>query len=435
MIGLFFGIHAMVRLIFNRRDGAVWLGVILFAASAGFGIFLNMVYNYIMLGDPFTPPYLFYKPDETLGFGPDSMGHSVEMARRQLFDNLLLWDHWVWGLPHGSLLFFLALVIIGWRMAWTPMFLAVFISFWIGYFFFHYPGPHEIGPGYYFESLPFAMLAAAMGLQRMLDPGIKKPVRFFAALGFLLVLPVYMIPFSRAQIHSLREEFSERTALFELINSTPPDSLIIFDNIEVDTKHYDNDSMLMYYPDGLASDPLVLPNYNDASDMLGRMFSRKHMYSLHSESMNTLELVPWVVSGRLDREIEFDRLHSEPALTIDRANGDFYRVVPRGDHPATGYMAFGSYILVVPGRYEVKFELSVAGSDDAAPDTVWATLDVALSKGAEVAWSRDVSTTGDVVERGEFSITENTMIEPRVMYHGRGVVSLRSIHVRELQDN
>lgn len=430
MIGAFFGLHAMVPLFLHRKEKSVWLAVTCFAGTAGVGILLNMIYNYIMLGDPFTPPYLFYKPEETLGFGADSMNHTIHNARKNFFTNLLLWDDWMWGFPL-TLLVFLVLVVLGWSWVWSPLFLLIFMAFWVGYYFFHYPGPHEIGPGYYFETLPFAMLAAALGVQRLIDSGIRKPMRFFPALMFLVALPVYMIPFSLNQITMLREEFRERTTLYQTLREAPPHALVIFDHIGVDTLHYDNESMLMFYPQGLKTDPLVLPNFHQGAHVLSQIFPEREVYRLRAESNDVTRVERWTPPVINHVEISADQFSLGVGQNMAENADVILRVASREVNAASGLMAYGVYVLLAPGRYEAEFDLHLLG-DPATNNVPFVTVDVVGNLGRDVVWQRDVNEPGPSRARGEFDINEFTQVEPRVFYHGRNTVILRSVQLRKL---
>jgi len=433
LIGVFFGLHAVVTLLVRRRNKDVWIGVACFAGCAGVGIVLNMIYNYIMLGNPFTPPYLFYNPKETLGFGADAMDHTIEKARQHFYDNVILWDHWMWGLPAGTLLLFLLLVLIGWSWVWTPIFLLIFIAFWTGYYFFHYPGPHEIGPGYYFEALPFAMLAAALGFQRLIGGGIRKPVRFLVGLTILIMLPVFMIPFSREQVALLREEFRERTKLYQVLRDAPPNALVIFDHIGVDTIHYDNESMLMYFPKGLNGNPLVFPNFHQGANVLSQLFPDRDVYRLQSDSIETLGVERWTPPEITSPEIAINRFSLGVGKNAVDENGVIYRVAPRDGRAVSGLMAYGIYLLLAPGRYELECDVMVSG-DPAQPAMPIVTVDVVGNLGRKVVWKKTVSESGRQVVRGELVLDDFMQIEPRLFYHGRGKVELRSMHLRKLSD-
>jgi len=430
MIGIFFGLHAMVTLFHHRREKSVWFAVACFAGCAGVGILLNMIYNLIMLGDPFTPPYLFYKPEETLGFGAGRMDHTIHNARKNFFVNLLLWDDWMWGFPL-TLLVFVVLVVWGWSWVWSPLFLLIFAAFWVGYYFFHYPGPHEVGPGYYFEALPFAMLAAALGIQRLLGAGLRKPLRFLSALMFLVALPIYMIPFTLEQIHQLRDEFRERTILYRTLREAPPNALVLFDHIGVDTSHYDNESMLMYYPKGLQSDPLVLPNFNQGAQVLSQMFPERDVYRLCAESNDVTRVERWTPPVINHVEISADRFFLGVGQNMEEQPGVIYRVAPRGSNAKQGWMAYGVYVLLAPGRYEVDFDLHVLG-DPTTNDAPFVTIDLVGNLGRDVVWKNDVNVPGPNHERGEFVLNGFMQVEPRVYYHGRNAVVLRSVTLRKM---
>ena len=101
LIALPFAVDALWDLARNRQR-SVFFDTIVFAMSAAAGGGAYLVYNYLAVGDPFTPTYLYYAPDDGLGFGWRSTSslpyhHTFATGLFYLKENIVLLDLWLYG--------------------------------------------------------------------------------------------------------------------------------------------------------------------------------------------------------------------------------------------------------------------------------------------------------------------------------------------------
>ena len=94
---------------------------------------------------------------------------------------------------------------------------------------------------------------------------------------------------------------------------------------------------------------------------------------------------------------------------------------------APDWLAFGHTVLLSPGRCVIEFDLIVTNASASA--TV-ATVDIARNSGREILAQRDVRGTTAPPITVEFSVTNFTVVEPRVFFHGQGDVTLRGIDLQ-----
>ncbi len=258
LIALPFAFDALWDLARNpKRD--CFFGTLLFVLSSASGGVLYLLYNYLAVGDPTTPTYLFYAPDDGLGFGLRSSSslpyyHTLDAGLLYLKENLLLLDRWLFGFP-GSLLISCVLVIIGWHKRWSLLCLGVFLSVAIGYVFFWWRGVRDVGPVYYFETLPFLLLATAFGIKKLFEKAADKKtlITVFAALLSLILGSSAYFVFIKGKM--LREQQRIVGQFHTLIQHAPEKSLIMVSGFR-GMRHVEKGTS--YNPKGIDSDPLII---------------------------------------------------------------------------------------------------------------------------------------------------------------------------------
>ncbi len=269
LIALPFAVDALWDLAQNRSR-ANFHATILFALCAAAGGFGYLLYNYLAVGDPFTPTYLYYAPDDGLGFGWRSTSslpyhHTFATGLAYLWENMVLLDRWLYGFP-GSLLLCLGLAIVGWNKRWTPLCLAVVMTVACGYVFFWWRGVRDIGPVYYYETLPFLLLPAGLGIVRIarLSSSYRRLRAVAAAAGVMLVI-LSAVRFSIDQGSLIRDRQRIVGQFHALLGSAPDNSLIIVTGFR-GMRHVEKGTS--FNPRGIDSDPLVVAGTIPSEDII-----------------------------------------------------------------------------------------------------------------------------------------------------------------------
>ncbi len=259
LIALPFAIDALWDLARNRnRENFIF--TLLFAASAAVGGAAYLAYNYFAVGAPFTPTYLYYAPNDGLGFGWRSTSslpyhHTFATGLLYLKENMMLLDRWLYGFP-GSLLVCLGLACIGWHKRWTPLCLAVVLSVASGYVFFWWRGVRDIGPVYYYETLPFILLAAGFGIFRLAAlTGASRRLRTAITVTAAVIVIASALRFSIAEGTLIRDRQRTVGQFHSLLRTAPADSLIIVTGFR-GMRHVEKGTS--FNPHGVKSDPLVV---------------------------------------------------------------------------------------------------------------------------------------------------------------------------------
>lgn len=166
LLAIPFGLAALVHLLI-KRDKAAWKGCVMFVLMSAVGGVLYLLYNAWTTGSPFLPAFLAYDPDEKVGFGIRSNAlHTWKLGVAQLVNNVCLLNRWLWGFP-GSLALAGGLTLVGWRRAWSSLCVGGALAVWLGHIQFNGYTINNIGPYYYFETLPMLVLGSAFGLDRL----------------------------------------------------------------------------------------------------------------------------------------------------------------------------------------------------------------------------------------------------------------------------
>jgi hypothetical protein len=258
LIALPYALDAIFDLARNR-DRANFTATLLFVLSAASGGMLYLAYNYLAIGDPFTPTYLYYAPDDHLGFGLRSTSsiaynHSLDAGLLYLKENMLLLNQWLFGFT-GSLLVAGALVVFGWHKRWSPLCLGVFVSVAVGYVFFWWRGVRDVGPVYYFETLPYILLATAFGLDKLLKKAASRQQLIILTASLTLLLLVSSSYFVYKQGGVLRERQRIVGEFHRLIRTAPAHSIIMVSGFR-GMRHVEKGTS--YNPGGIDSDPLLI---------------------------------------------------------------------------------------------------------------------------------------------------------------------------------
>ncbi|MDI6774617.1 MAG: hypothetical protein QME60_04375 [Verrucomicrobiota bacterium] len=419
LIAVPFGLHALVGILRDRRKQAL-LGAAAFAAAAAAGALVLLAYNYAILGDPFTMTYLHWDPSEGLGFGPRHVHgkvvhHTLWHGCRQLGENIRLFDRWLFGFQ-GSLLALSALVVIGWNAGWSPLLAGSTALIWLGYVCFWYPGPRDMGPGYYFESLPYIFVAGSLGISQLWAwlgrfPGVRRA----AAIAAAGCLALASASFAFRAVPQLQRQFGPRIRLRAALRTAPPDAMVF---VEADRE---TSRAVCFNPLGADSRPLLFWRLDGTSKAAIRRFPDRKPFSLRSSGAPRLTAVDTVPA--YDTAMQGEKLHRR---TGGNENGT--RMARQGAHPP-GWLALGRSRYVFPGRFVVHYDISVARGGD--EETV-GHVDVVADDGARVLARKDLR--GSVRSDGEtiaFEADGFHLIEPRVYYSGRGDVTLRSIRILE----
>lgn len=259
LIALPFALDALWDLARNRRLSYLY-GTVLFAVSAAFGVVVYLGYNYLAVGDPLMPTYLYYAPNDGLGFGWRSTSslpyyHTFSTGLQYLLENIMLLNRWLFGFP-GSFLLAAVLALVGWRGRWSILCLTVTLSVAFGYVFFWWRGVRDVGPVYYFEVLPFVLLPAAFGIQKFFQRfAARTELRSFLISSGSLLLVVSSISFVYQQGCLLRERQRIIGQYHHLVKTAPEKSLIMVTGFR-GMRHVEKGTS--FNPRGINSDPLLV---------------------------------------------------------------------------------------------------------------------------------------------------------------------------------
>jgi hypothetical protein len=423
LIAIPFAIDSLATL-HEKRDRKTLLGTLSFAAASASGVIALLFYNHLAVGDPWLMTYLYYDPAGQLGFGKRShtgYEHSLTKGLQILVTNLQVLNVWLWGFG-GSLLLWLILALVGWTKEWSRFLIGAIVSLYLGYVYFWYQGARDAGPAYYFESLPFLVLSAAFGVQRIL--GKVRPWHVAVCAGILVSVDVL---FMLEAAKETRANNVPRSAILDVLRDAPPASLVFIDPREHrDAFSQGND--MIFNPRGLEGDILVVRSTGEQDKIIRRFFREYTPFRL------TGTRPPRLQSAEPDEPYHFvlqgHSMHRRTGTNLVLPSGETVRAAFEGDHPE-GELAFGRYLYVSPASYEVTFELEVS---DCMPARPTVTVDVAAGGGRRILSSKRLllEDHGRIEISLPVSVNDFSQIEPRVHYHSCGTVFLRTVSIKEV---
>ena len=404
----------------GKRDKGIFYSTCMFVGSAAIGIFLYLGYNFLAVGDPLLPTYLYYAPSENLGFGfrhtdVHPVVHAFSQGSISMWENVLLLDRWLFGFQ-GSLLLVLALAVVGWHRRWSFLCLFAVVSVLTGYIFFWFKGVRTVGPVYYFELLPFLFLAAGFGIQKTVQ---RFPPRgsFVSTVSYLVcVLGVITMSlnFMWKQGLQLRSAQTIIGQYQQIIATAPQNSLIL---VEPFPGMNSVDKGTSFNPRGVESDPLVVAAGQHHPGIILELFPDRVPYHLYRKG-DRLLLEPYSNSDSIRYVYHITGMAASTGTNELAADGREIRVAREGKDKA-GWLAFGDTRLLPPGNYTLSGEVEIRKAVEASPSR----LEIVADQGREIVaagkfdhsspW-RPFSVT--------FSLNRHTAIEVRIRYGGTGDV-------------
>lgn len=405
LMALPLGVDAMVRLLLHWRQRSQWGGTVLFGLFALVGVGAYLFYNYLALGDPFSSTYLYYQDRWQLGFNGD---HRVVDGLHTTWKNILLLDRWLWGMS-GSLLIVIAAIVIGWSTAWTPVCVACFLAVVGGYAAFSFPGFNTCGPYYYFETLPFLFTLVGLAAARIRRWRFGRGLLVFLA----FVLVVGSLAFMKHEAKRTRKARAEDTLAQAALANAPTNALVFVGGFEEEIGRN-----LLLNDRGLRSDPLVVPNWGTKNILVARTFPERTCYQLRpgQDHVEPYTLTPSILSYDIPVE-------DCTSGTGSQEPGDTW--VADAPRTKAGYLAYGKWMHIVAGRYQMVFRLRYDGVTPQAPLRLEV---VAESDGRRVVHhTLNGATNADTTIL--FDMPEYDRVEPRIYYGGSGRVVFKGFRM------
>ncbi len=426
-----FGIDALVDLL-RLRTARSLSTTLLFAVSAILGGILYLGYNYLAVGDPFTPTYLYYEPSDNLGFGSrhiqdGTVHHTLVRGIENLWQNLLLLDKWLFGIRTYFVLFVVCLVG-GWRRRWSGLFLGVIVSVAVGYIFFWYKGVSYTGPVYYFELLPFILLSIGFGLQCLGQQswiGSPHGKGIACLIGILCLFQVGS--FFYAEGKKIRDQQATMSALHRVIESAPENSMVFVDTAYRGL-HRHVKRGLAFNPQGEESDPLIALTGAVHPKVGYRSYPGKQYFHIQQDGEQFI-LQPLETSVPLNYSFSSTQAHSQVGQKRVTENGKGEIVIEQGDGSEVGYMVFGMYRYLVPGEYILAVDIEVTATESDKP----VTIELAQDQGQSILIAKNLGDLKGGRYELPFTIEVIGEVEPRIHYGGSGSVTIGDMCIIEKQ--
>lgn len=412
-----FGADCSLRWLFSKTKRAELPGMIGFAGTAAVFAGLLKVYNKLATGSSRVSTFLLYDPSEGLGFGARHtrgavVHHGVRRGILNTWENVQQLDGWLFGVT-GGLVLVGVLMAVGWRRRWTPLLAAGPGVLWGGYVLFWFPGIEHFRPVYSFETLPFLMLGASLGIQKLLEGGaVWRKVLVAAGLAGLAWAGTGFRAEKR-EFFAARNRESARLAA--VLREMPADSLVLLAGLGHDETH---ENMLNLH--GLDSQPLVMRGGGLGDAFFPDLFPERTSYILRDPVK--LRPEPFPAGQAYDLRLELGYFHRRTGTNVQTGSGAWERVAGEGD--AAGLLAFGRYFYLPAGRWTLRVRGRMEGVRAEAP----LVLELATRSGRDLLARREVSGTGGAIEeRFALELGEITEVEPRVVYGGSGQVWLSEL--------
>lgn len=427
LIALPFGVDALYSG-FRRRNRDQFRRIALFAGAASIGVLAYLAYNRAATGSALQATYLFYEPSEGLGFGPRrtqgiAVYHTLSRGISFLIDHVRTLNHWLFGFS-GSLIVAALCALIGWSKRWSLLFATATWAVWLGYIGFWFKGIPDVGgPVYYFETLAFIVLLAALGLDRLWRAAARWP-RGRIAVSLLLTLAMlgHAAYFSIIEADRRAAKQKYRRAIADRLRTLPPRSLVFVEKFT-----FPNASELVFNPRGLASDPLCVRSQYEDNPTMQRLFRERKAFLLHGAA--PLNPVPLPPPERLTLQREARKFHRRTGHDESRPNSPCVRVA-EADRDAANWLAFGHHLNLPAGSYRIQWMGACHDVTEEAPSRA----ELTTRRGRDLWASATITGSREpIVAEMKLTLTNDmTAIEPRIYFGGSGKLLLREVRVEEM---
>ncbi len=414
-------LHTLLCLYQCRRHEnfkRIFAGTCLFAACSSLGIITYLLYNHIITGDALTSTFLYYEPDEGPGFGRvHGREHTLAIGWSYIKNNITALNVNLWGFK-GSLFAWLALSLIGWRKTITPLFLSVTFLVWVSYGAFWFPGILEVQPIYFYETLPFVILSAALGFKRLFETPWRLPAWSKPGVVSLMILAVTLIALKTFQLNAnvVSKRNAYTLAFQKVIRNVPAESIVVLEGL-----HKDILAQNSWNPYGLDSKPLILRNVHGVMQLIPALFPDRPIYKVSGWTPKAAE--PIVRSASKARTITAARM--QHATGMRNKSGSPHTIIARVGQHKEGLLAYSVRQYLIPGSYEATFHLKARGN---LGETIGHVefIDVETKH----IFERHDIVAGDDAVALKFETDMIGLAEPRVVYQGIGELEFERVEVR-----
>ncbi len=421
LLAIPFGIDASLSVLIQRNKHQVW-GCCSFASISAFFFAIYRLYNKAATGSSRLPTFLLYDPSEGLGFGPRHtdglvVHHTFELGIQNILENLTIMDQWLWGFT-GGLILVAILFLIGWNKRWSPLLLAAPLAIWAGHILFWHPGIEHFRPVYFFETLAFLVLAAALGLQRLWQFTARTPGR---RMLWFACIPVAMLlagtPFILERITFFYEHNAESRRVYDTIRKAPPQALVLIEGF--DRKPLGENMLNLH---GLESDPLVARSNPYWNQTLAILHPDRQIFLL---SPGTHGLQPVPRTDTTHYKIPATGTHRHTGANLTPNDGTHQRYANPSFNP--GLVLFGRYPQLLAGTWKVRMHYTLSDVHPEQP----VRFEVAADRGMAVLTETNLYLcVSNGIADLTIQIDNLREIEPRVFYGGSGSIWIDSVEVQ-----
>ena len=415
----------------------------------GFGLFfgLHLTYNKILTGDFLTETYVYYNPLDTIGLGiryragnyfgmSDALiNHTIRLQGLQEF---------LFGIPYSLWLLLLIGIFSVIKSPKTLILFSTLLMLVVGYFFFYFRGLVELGPNYYYESLPFVMIGVAAGLkkiteyiQRILQDRTRlKQSALFAGGLLLCVYLYYDVSFITQKAKPIQKEAEKVDLFYDLLIEKDLHNALIFTKM---TSIYNTQGLLVKNSPNLDDDIVLVHDHGYINRALAETFPTRKAYQYNftgKRKTSAVQELPFTpikkrfFPSRTDLYSQFGRGYFAYDKEIDR---DIMLLPPSLKNP--GYAIFGPFTPMPSGNYSITFRIKTTNNTILDPVVI---LDV-TSGGGKCTYSTKELKGTDFVEEDKyqsftlgFSLLKPVPdIEFRIFYTGKSGIGIDVIDLDE----
>ncbi|MCC5844094.1 MAG: hypothetical protein JJU05_07575 [Verrucomicrobia bacterium] len=425
LLAIPFALHWLAQWPRTWKTAVPWGRTLLFGIGILPGVLLLLWYfreltldTTLLAGEALQHRVNGWLPFQAGGTGGGGDPQSMRRGLSLLWRHVRLMDQWLFGTPRFTLLLWLGLAGHGWNRRWSPLLLGVTLVMFFGYVAWPQLDTTLGGPRYQAPMLPFFILFGAMGIHqiwRQLE-GVHS-VRMFLFLFLGLWGGLSSIEFLREKYQDVHEQLGTYFQVQEAL-AAPDRPLLLFYRDPFPDSRYAR-ALIGANTDGMNTPVLRVRAPLGQRAGIRDAFPGRVAVTLEDE---TLELIPFAESFQ-DIERAGHDAHLAPGSGENTADG---RSANSAAHQP-GYLFFGWYPFLPPGRYEIRFDLRWEQIRPELPTRLEVMTDLGLKTLAVTEITGGLTST-----TLDFSLSEGRQIEPRVVFGGSGTIHLRRVIVRRL---
>lgn len=395
-------------------------------------ILLLFLYNYKCTGNPFMHTFLYYDPEEKIGFGLKFQGKYLftpDTALENLKYDIKWLNKWILGLPF-SLSLILISILFSKNNIWKILFTLSILLVILGQFFYYCPGLYWFIPNYHYEILPISIILLFMNINFFYKV-IKKIFTIYIIAIILIPFYIFYYPvFFKNISQYFHQRAKELVSFKDIIKNNDIHNAIIF--VRIAPQVISPATIFINNSPFLDNDILTVNDLGYSDYLLMSLYPERKFYRLYfTGEKHKSSILEMFMQKSFCLTMKFDNsFYTNTGKWIPMPNSDKRIIYGRKGIDKPDTLLYGPYQWFPTGKYRCIFYIKVnrIGNNDPI-----AKIDICTDSGSKI-FDEKILIKSDFCNNNtyykfdlNFTLDNMTEIETRVYFYSNADVLVRKI--------